>query len=210
MDPGAHTLWAITGIRPALGAGATITTIDTSSFTVTSTSATQPANATDVAPAPANNQALVFMPHVGIVDAGGILPAPGTTQLSSTTGALSTPFTPPTGLAALFGRVLGSQAYVYANNDAGAYYLLNYNASDAGAWSLHGQSSAITPQPQPGPYDQGNVLNAYSFEVVTDSTKAYVIATARCSTTGYDPFGSILSVADPLRTVLVDSATLTG
>jgi hypothetical protein len=193
MDSAAHTLWVVTGHRPSLGAAAIISTIDTSSFTVTSNSASQPANATDVTLA-TGHQALVLMPQVGIVDAGGILPAPGTTQLSSTTGALSSPFTPPTGLAALFGRVLGGQAYVYANNDAGAYYLLDYNAGDAGAWSLHGQSSAITPQPQPGQYDQGDVLNAYSFEVVTDSTKAYIIATMLYD--GYD-FGSIISSPTP-------------
>jgi hypothetical protein len=175
VDAVDQRLWAVGGTRQSLGPGATVTTIDTSTFTVLNTGTKQSNNATDVALDPTAAQALAMLPVIPVVD-GGAVDQPGSVQAASATGSTSTPFTLPSGLAGTFARVIGQRTLVYANNASGTYYLLGYGTPDAGAWSLHGQSAAVTPQPPQPSFDPASALNVYGFEAVTDSTKAYVIA----------------------------------
>ncbi len=185
LDANAHTLWVVGGDRPSFGAGATITTIDTQSFTVTATGTKQAANATDVTIDPAGDQAVVFMPQFGAGDGGGELPTPGSVLQVDPTGATSTALAAPAGLAPSFGRVLGHEAYVWASSTAGSYYLVGFDVPDAGQWTMHGQSAAVTPLPSQPSFAPASALDAYSFEVVTDATHAHVIASML-----YDTFDS--------------------
>jgi hypothetical protein len=176
FDGATHTLWAVAGARPSLTVGATVTTINAQTFTVTNTGPKQAANATDVTLDPTADNAVSFMPVFPYVDGGGSLSAPGTVVASSASGATSSPLPVPAGLAASYGRVLGQRALVYANSAAGAYYLLGFNNPDAGAWAFHGQSAAVTPQPAAPTFDPTAPLDVYGFEAIADATNAYFIA----------------------------------
>ena len=187
LDANAHTLWVVGGDRPSFGPGATITTIDTQSFTVTATGTKQAANATDVTIDPAGDQAVVFMPQFGAGDGGGELPTPGSVLQVDPTGATSTALAAP---AILARRSDASSATKRTSGRAappGNYYLVGFDVPDAGQWTMHGpeRSCGHAAPLATSSFAPASALDAYSFGVVTGATHAHVIASML-----YDTFDS--------------------
>lgn len=169
IDTNTHTLWVQTNVSVAI--------IDTTSLTKYAESPPSlPGPATDMTLDPALDQAVMFLePWVGVRDGGSAFPQRDITIEVTTAGVISTAVTPPNNLGGLFGRIFGRKAYVYADDLNGTYYLLGFTLPDAGSWSFHGQSAALAHQSQDASLPQ-YALNAYSCEVVADSTTAYVVA----------------------------------